>query len=112
MATPLALIALGGTFRFARIGKNLRQLVICLSGKLVIIPALVLSLAVCCGFRGAELLTLTVMYAAPVAVSSYQMAIQAEADGDLAAQIVVFSSAVAAFTLVAIIFTLRSFGLI
>ncbi|MDR1961178.1 MAG: AEC family transporter [Gracilibacteraceae bacterium] len=112
MAMPLALIALGGSFRFSRVGENKRQLAVCLPAKLIVAPVLVIGLAVLAGFRGAELLALTVMFAAPVAVSSYQMALQSEADADLAAQIVVFSTGAAAVTLVLFIYGLRALGLI
>ncbi|MDR1605366.1 MAG: AEC family transporter [Gracilibacteraceae bacterium] len=112
MAMPLALIALGGSFRFSRVGQNWKQLALCVPAKLVVTPLVIIALAVLAGFRGAELLALTVMYAAPVAVSSYQMALQAEADADLAAQIVVFSTGAAALSLVLFIYALRSLGLI
>ncbi|MDR0435118.1 MAG: AEC family transporter [Gracilibacteraceae bacterium] len=112
MAMPLALIALGGSFRFSRVGQNWRRLAFCLPAKLLLAPLLVIGLAVAAGFRGAELLALTVMFAAPVAVSSYQMALQADADADLAAQIVVFSTGAAAVTLVLFIYVLRALNLI
>ncbi|MDR1320032.1 MAG: AEC family transporter [Gracilibacteraceae bacterium] len=112
MAMPLALIALGGSFRFSHVGQNWRRLLVCVPAKLLLTPLIVVALAVWAGFRGAELLALTVMYAAPVAVSSYQMTLQAKGDGDLAAQIVVFSTGAASVSLVFFIYALRALNLI
>ena len=112
IATPLALVVLGGTFRFRAVGGNLRNLTIGVLGKTVIVPLIMIPLAVLCGFRGIELLSLTILFASPTAVSSFTMAEAAGHDGELAAQQVVFSSLFALFTVFLWIFALKSLALL
>lgn len=104
LATPLALFVLGGSFAFSKIGKNLRQLSIMLMGKLIAAPAIFVTLAALLGFRGAELASLMVAFAAPAAVNSYTMAQQMGGDAELAAQHVVFSSAFSVITIFGMVF--------
>lgn len=59
-----------------------------------------------------DLLSGLLAYQTPVAVSSYIMAQQAGADGQLAGQLVVFSSVLSIFTLFVTIFILRTIGLL
>ena len=70
MATPLALVILGAEFNFGQVRKCVRQLVIGVSGRLVVMPLIFLTIAVLLGFRGEELIALLVMLAAPPAVST------------------------------------------
>jgi len=53
-----------------------------------------------------------IMFAAPTAVSSFQMAKQMDGDADLAGQIVVFTSAFSIVTVFGWIFLLKQFALI
>lgn len=112
VATPLALVILGATFRFGAIRKNLKYLTIGVIGKTVIVPLVIIPLAVLLGFRDIALLSLTILFAAPTAVSSFTMAEAAGHDGELAGQLVVFSSIVSLFTVFLWIFALKSFALI
>ncbi len=97
---------------FQAIGKNLRSLAIGVLGKTIIVPLLTIPIAVLCGFRGIELLSLTILFASPTAVSSYTMAEAAGHDGELAGQQVVFSSLVSLLTVFLWIFALKTFALI
>lgn len=112
VATPLALIALGGSFTFTAVKGNIPTLSWAVALRLVIIPAAVLSIGALLGFRGAQIVALLSMFASPTAVSSYTMAQQMDGDGDLAAQIVVFTSAFSIITMFLFIFTLKSLALI
>ena len=76
-------------------------------GLLIMIPMVVMM-----GYRDADLLSGVLAYQTPVAVSSYIMAQQAGADGQLAGQLVVFSSVLSIFTLFVTIFILRTMGLL
>lgn len=110
MATPLALLALGGTFRFHSAWRNIRYLALGVTGRLVVVPAVMLSLAIAVGFRGEQLAALLALYSSPVAVSSYVMAVQAECDGDLAAEMVVFSTVFSAFTIFGFVYVFKALG--
>ena len=112
MATPLALVILGAEFNFGQVRKCVRQLVIGVSGRLVVMPLIFLTIAVLLGFRGEELIALLVMLAAPPAVSSFTMAQQMDGDSELAAGLVVFGSSLAVVTMFIWIFVLKSMALI
>lgn len=112
VATPLALMLLGGSMSFRTVGDAIRPIVIGVLGKLVILPMVFLPLSIWMGYRDIELITLMVLYGAPAAVASYTMAQQMEADGDLAAQLVVFGSAFSVLTMFIMIFSLKQFGFI
>ena len=112
VATPLALIALGGSFTFSAVKGNVPTLTWAVALRLVIVPALVIGVGALLGFRGAQIVALLSMFASPTAVSSYTMAQQMGGDGDLAAQIVVFTSACSILTMFLFIFVLKSIALI
>ena len=112
IATPLALIILGGSIHFDKVKQNLRQLAVTLTGRLVIVPLILVPIAAIMGFRGVELLSVFIMAGAPTAVSSFTMAEQMEADGELAGQIVVFGSTFCIITIFLWIFCLKQIGLI
>lgn len=112
IATPLALILLGASINFSTVRGNLRQLIITISGKLVIVPLVGITLAAIIGMRGGDLALLIAALASPTAVSSYPMALQMDGDGDLAAQIVAFSTVICIITVFLWVFALKQFGLI
>ena len=112
LATPLALLVLGGDFSFTRARGNLRVGLIVMLFKLVIIPVCFIPFAVLAGLRGPQLLALTLAWETPVAVSSYIMAQEAGADGELAGQLVVLSSVCCIPTVFLMIFILQSMGLL
>ncbi len=112
IASPLALIALGGSFQFKSVGKYIKQLSITVLSKLVVLPAIAMGVAVWLGFRGMELCALMVMLTSPTAVSSYTMAQSSNANGELAGQVVVMTSLFSIFTVFLWIFTLKQFNLI
>lgn len=107
IATPLALVVLGGSFRIEKINKNLKPLIIGVIGKLIIVPLIFIPIAIYLGFRGIELASVMIMLSAPVAVSSFTMAEQMEADGELAAQLVVFTSMFSVLTIFIYIFVMK-----
>lgn len=111
LTTPLALILLGSSFEFSELKGNVRPVVIGVLGKLVIIPLIFIITSVLMGFRGVELVALTVMLGAPAAVSSYTMASEMDGDSVLAGQLVVFGSITAIVTMFIWIFSMKQMGL-
>lgn len=111
-ATPIAMLTIGASFRFKKAAENTKYIITILLGKLVIIPLLMIIVSYMAGFRGPEFVALMVLFASPIAVSSYIMATEANGDGELAGQLVVFSTAASCLTMFFIIFVLRSMGLI
>lgn len=111
IATPLALFILGGSFTFSKVEGNLRQLTVMLIGKLIAAPAIFVTLAALIGFRGPDLASLMVAFAAPAAVNSYTMAQQMGGDAELAAEHVVFSSAFSIVTIFLMVFVGKQLAL-
>lgn len=112
VATPLALAILGASFEFNAIRGCLKQVIIGVFSKLVIVPIVFIPLSILAGFRDIELATLLIMFSAPVAINSFTMADQMGADSKLAGQIVVFSSMFAIFTIFIWIYIVKSLGYI
>jgi predicted permease len=110
MATPLALISLGGTLKFSSIRENMKYIVMTCFGKLVMMPALILPVAIALGYRGSTIGALLALLGSPIAVSSYVMSEQSGNDGELAAQLIAFSTAASVVTMFLWIFSLRSLG--
>lgn len=99
MTSPLALFLLGATMHFSEVGKNLRCIAVTLGIKLFVLPAIALVGGYALGLRELELFILVMMYATPIAASSYPMAQNMGSDGELAGQLVVISTAVTLVTL-------------
>lgn len=112
LSTPIAFMILGGDLDFPKVRGNLKVASVVLTIKLVILPLIMIPMIVMMGYRDADLLSGLLAYQTPVAVSSYIMAQQAGADGQLAGQLVVFSSVLSIFTLFVTILILRTIGLL
>ncbi len=112
VATPLALIVLGGAFRFQGLRGSARPLAVCLLANLVLVPLVFLPPAAALGFRGPQMAALLALFASPSSVSCYAMACEMGADGELAGRIVVLNSAASVATLFLWIFALTSLGLL
>ncbi len=107
VATPLGLVSLGGFFKFSDTKRFIKQLVIIVTGRLILCPAAFLPIFIKMGFRDVELMALVTMMGAPIAVSSFIMAQQQGADADLAGQSVAFTTLFSVFTMFLIIFELK-----
>ena len=80
--------------------------------RLVLIPAVLVTLAVALGFRGQELCSIFLLFAAPTAVSSYPMAVAMEADPEIAGQMVIFTTVCCLPTFFFWVMFMSSFGLL
>ncbi len=112
IATPLALLVLGGQFQVTSLKRNAFALSAVNIARLMILPAVMIGCAVLIGFRGEELGAIAVLFSAPTAVSSQIMAYNMKADAELAGQVVVTTTALSSVTIFLIIFVLKSTGLI
>ncbi len=112
MATPLALVVLGGTFHFDALRRNAGALAIGTLGKIVVSPLVMVPIAAAFGFRDANLLSLVIVFASPAAVNSYTMAAAYGHDPELAGQLVVVTSVLSMVSVFGWIFLLRTLGLI
>lgn len=112
IATPLSLILLGGSFAFTDVKTHLKQTILGVTGRLIIVPLILMPISILLGFRNVELLALLLIFASPTAISSFTMAQKMDGDSDLAAQIVVFTSAFCILTVFLWIFILKQFNFI
>ena len=110
IATPLQLFLLGAFFRFAGLVRYVKALTAVTTVKLIVTPAIFLSLAAALGFRGVEFVALLGIFASPTAVNSFTMAQQMGGDAELAGDIVVSTSVFSAITMFGWIFLFKTLG--
>ncbi len=119
VTTPLALIVLGGQFTFSAVKALRKEIIAATLWRVVLSPVL--------GIGGAFLLSrytgllncgtdeyaaLVALFGAPVAVSSAVMAVEMKNDGQLATQLVVWTSVCSAVTIFLLSCLLMGLGLI
>ncbi|MGE5630760.1 MAG: AEC family transporter, partial [Caulobacteraceae bacterium] len=92
VTTPLAFIVLGGTFDFKMLCNNAKYLTAVAVGKLIIIPAIVFYIAYNLGIGNEDMVAILGVMTSPVAIASFTMAKEMDADGELAGQIVITTS--------------------
>jgi predicted permease len=112
MATPMALICLGGGITFLGIDKKFKYAVVASVLKVVIIPLAFTVAAYALGFRDIHLAALMVLGGTSSAVAGYTMAIQLGGDGYTASNIILFSTLFSAVTLTLFIYVMVVMGLI
>ena len=109
-ATPLAFLILGGDLKFNNMLKNIKYSALSVLGKLVIIPAIMLTISSFLGFDKLSMAILLAVFATPNAVSSYAMARNYEEDYELAGEIVTLSTLLSIFTIFVFITVSKSLG--
>lgn len=111
VATPLAIICVGATLTFSALKKYAKYITYMVVGRLVVIPAIFVTLAIAFGFRELELAGLFLVFASPIANSSYPMAKELGGNGELAGLGVAVSNVACLFTIFVWIVILKYFHL-
>ena len=109
-ATPLAIISLGGTFRFSALRSNAKQMLLVNVVKLFLAPLIVLAVSIALGLRGVSIIVLLCICATPVATTTFSMTQKMGGDGELAGQIVVSTCLFSVLTLFFWVFVLNNLG--
>lgn len=112
IASPLALVALGGMLSWGSVVKHKRYLATAAAGKLVVVPCAVILAAIALGFRGNELVAILAVFASPTAVASTPMAQSMGGNGELAGEIVAVTSVCSMVTIFLFVFFLSGAGMI
>ena len=112
MATPLALIAIGGSFEFGKALQKIKPAVIATAMKLVGWALVFLPIAIWLGYRDAKLMAIVIMLASPATPSCYIMSRSMHSEGTLTSSVIVLTTMCSAFTITAIIYNLRAMGLV
>ncbi len=99
VASPLMLFLLGAFIDFKAIGKYRRDLICVCTGRLLVVPAIFLTLGYILGFQGLEFAILIGIFASSAAVASFTMAQQMGGNAELAGDIVILTSALCPFTI-------------
>lgn len=111
-ASPIALIALGGQFKFSAVARLKKQIILATTIRILIVPVTVLIIAYFIGFNDIRYFpALICLFGTPVAVSSVPMASEMNNDSELAGQLVVWTTLFSAITLFIIIFTCAQIGI-
>ena len=111
-ATPIALIVLGGKFEFSAVKELWPQLLVSVTLRLIITPVIFFFVFYFIGYNDATSFAILIaLFATPIAVSSVPMAAQMGQDERLAGQIVVWTSALSAFSLFFIILITSTIGI-
>ena len=109
-ATPIAFMILGGDLKFGNMLRNVKVSIMSVLGKIVVIPAIMLTVSALLGFDKLEMAILIAVFATPNAVSSYAMARNYEADYELAGEIITLGTLLSVFSMFIFITVARSFG--
>lgn len=112
IASPLCLIALGGSFSFGSIKGMVGPVVHSVLAKCIWVPAVVLGIAVALGFRGLVLASLMVIFCCPSAAATYSFCTGYCGNPQMASQIVVYSTAFSIFSMFLWIFAFLQMGLL
>lgn len=119
VASPLALIILGGQFEFSAVKGMLKEIIVGTSFRILIAPLIGIGVAVLLStytdlftFGVAEYPALIALFGSPVAVSSAIMAGEMKNDEQLATQLVVWTSVCSIVTVFATVCVLMSAGLL
>ncbi|MBO5236927.1 MAG: AEC family transporter [Spirochaetaceae bacterium] len=111
IASPIALIALGGNFTFSAIPKLKIQIFSATFIRLICVPSIFLGIAYFLDFNSNEFPALIALFATSVAVSSVPMCEGIGGDTQLAGQLVVWTTVFSAITLFLIIFICTHIGI-
>lgn len=112
LSTPLSFLSLGVSLNVSSMVGNRKTLLTGIAFRLIIIPAVFLAGAVALGIHGVPMCALLILFGAPTAVSSYPMAVAMDADGELAGQMVVFTTLTALVTIFFWIMLLSGMGVL
>ena len=112
IATPLAVICIGGEFSFQNAFKSIKTSSLAAFVKIVLLPAVFVPIAILMGFYTEKLVAILVMLAGPTTPSCFIMAKQYGYDGTITSSAVVLTTLFSSVTLTLFILILRSMGYI
>ncbi|MBR2541130.1 MAG: AEC family transporter [Mogibacterium sp.] len=110
-APTVAMIMLGVSFDPSAITAKRRDIMICLIGRLAVIPMIGLPLAAVLGFRGPAFVSLLIIMASPTAVSTYPMAVSLDSDAEIAGSAIMLSTPVSCITLFVWLLIFKNLGI-
>lgn len=112
IASPLALLAIGGSFKLGKAIKSAKYALTASFMKVIGWIILFLPIAIWLGFRDEKLMAVVIMLASPTTPSCFIMAKSMKSEGTLTSSIVVLTTLLSAFAITAIIFVIKTMGLV
>lgn len=112
ITSPLAFVLLGGTISFASVKKNLLAISVVSLLRLLVIPVVFVGIFLLLGFRGEHIVVALIIFGAPAAMVTYNMAVAMQADDELAGTLVAMTSVLSIFTVFLFIFLFKQFAII
>lgn len=100
LSLPLSLICIGAFFSLDKVKKSLNYALIVTFMKVVVNPIIIVFIAYLIGFRGDNLGIILVSFASPTAVSSFAMSDAMDNDSQLAAAIIILTTAFSIISLI------------
>lgn len=110
--TPMALLSLGASLRFDKIGNGIKTILASNLFKLVVNAAIILPIAVMMGLREGHLIALLIMTASPCTVTAYIMARSMGGDAEFSSGSVMMSTLLSTVTITFWLTVLKSLALI
>ena len=110
--STMALLTVGASIKLDAIQHDLKLLLKAAGVKLVVMPALWMGLAFFAGLTPEQTVALTIMSSMPAAVNVYIVTDKLGGDGQTASGAVVVTHLVSLFTMTAVVFALRTAGMI
>lgn len=110
LATPLALIAIGASFRRQGLARNWGIGLLASFVKLLLLPGLAVLGGIYLGFSAEDLLLIYIIFGVPTATTTFVITTAMHGDGDLASNIILFTTILANFSMTLFIFVFRLLG--
>ena len=112
MTTPLALLAIGASFQIPAARANMKTALLASGFKLVLLPLVTVSLVLMQGVTGNDLVMVFIFFGGPTATVSYIMAANMKGDSQLAASIIMLTTALSVLTMTGFVFAFKTLGLL
>ncbi|MDO4272473.1 MAG: AEC family transporter [Eubacteriales bacterium] len=112
IATPLGLMAMGGSLKLGKAFSRIKAAAACTFLKLIGFEALFLPLAVSLGFTKDKLVAIIIMLGSATTVSCFIMAKNMDHEGSFSSGVILLTTLLSAFTLTFWLFLCRNMGLI
>ncbi|MDW7660811.1 MAG: AEC family transporter [Bacillota bacterium] len=110
VATPLALIAIGASFKFGNMKGNLNTALLASSLKLILLPAFAVISAIALGFGNEDVFLIYILFGVPTATISYVVTVVMKGDHDLASNIIMVSTLLSNVSMTLYVFIFKTMG--
>lgn len=112
VATPLALITIGASFKLMQLASNLKVALYASILKLIVFPLITVLAAMALGMSSEDVLLVYVLFGVPTATISYVITVNMNGDGSLASSIIMVTTLLANITMTGFIFAFKMMGVI